>query len=197
MRYGPAVSSGVGGYAGRPVVLVVEDDTAVRFLLGVVLVEDLDVRVVEAATGPAAVEALAAERPALVILDLMLPGFGGLEVLRRLRADAATRAIPVVAMSAAVGGTQALADGCDAFLQKPFDLEDLVAVARRALAPPLAGGSPEPQRVLRQVGAERRAATWARVALCRAAGDEGRARLEQRRRASRAAIASVRARPVH
>jgi CheY-like chemotaxis protein len=175
-----------------PIVLVVEDDVAVRFLMGVVLGEDLGVRVVEAASGPDAVVAAARARPSLIILDLMLPGFDGIEVLRRLRADSATRDIPVVAMSAAAGGTQALAEGCAAFLQKPFDLDDVVAAARRALIPHVAGGSPDPLRVVREVATERRTALRARVAACRSAHADARVRLAGHRAGTRAVLAAVR-----
>ena len=172
--------------------LVVEDDVAVRFLMGVVLGEDLGARVVEAASGPDAVAAAAQAQPSLVILDLMLPGFDGVEVLRRLRADPATRDIPVVAMSAAAGGSQALAEGRAAFLQKPFDLDDVVAAARQALIPRVAGGSPDPLRVVRAVGTERRAALRARVAACRSAGAAAHARLAAHRAGTRAVLAAVR-----
>ena len=78
-------------------------------------------------------EALAlaqAERPDLIIMDLSLPGIDGWEATRRLKADPATRAIPVIALSAhAMAGDreEALAAGCDDYDTKPVDYARLRA----------------------------------------------------------------------
>ena len=72
--------------------------------------------------------------PDIVLLDLMLPGVSGLEVLRELRRDAATRDIPVVAMSAWTHlEPEALAAGATDFVGKPFDPEALKARVAAAL----------------------------------------------------------------
>ena len=73
-------------------------------------------------------EALA-RPPALILLDLMLPNVSGWEVTRRLREDARTRAIPIIAVSALARAQEreaALSAGCDAYLTKPFTPDDLV-----------------------------------------------------------------------
>ena len=69
------------------------------------------------------------DAPALVLMDMSLPGMDGWEVTRQLKADPATRAIPVIALTAhAMAGDreQALAAGCDDFDIKPIDLDRLL-----------------------------------------------------------------------
>ena len=82
-----------------PHVLVVEDEPAQRALLAWNLAAE-GFRVTEAATGDEAVEALDLDPPDVVLLDWMLPGPSGIEICRRLRARAGTRAIPVIMLSA-------------------------------------------------------------------------------------------------
>ncbi len=116
----------------RPVVLVVDDEIHVVDVLALVL-EGLRARVTKAYNGEQALRAVATARPLLVISDVMMPKLGGLELLRRLRADSDTAAIPVVLMSSLP--PEAIPDhGADAFLGKPFDLEHVEAVAARRLA---------------------------------------------------------------
>jgi CheY-like chemotaxis protein len=86
--------------------------------------------------GADALEWLRRERPALVLLDLVMPAMSGSELLGRLRADPALDGVPVVLMTAAIPspGDPPLAP--DRILRKPFDLEDLLAtVARFCPAP--------------------------------------------------------------
>ena len=69
------------------------------------------------------------ETPALVLMDMSLPGIDGWEATRQLKADPATRAIPIIALTAhAMAGDreQALAAGCDDFDIKPIDLDRLL-----------------------------------------------------------------------
>lgn len=121
------------------VILVVEDEPALRRLLGMVL-EEAGYRVLRATHGRHALELLAGDRPDLVLADVMLPVLDGAALCRRLKADAATAAIPVILMSAA-GDAAAQGAGADAFLRKPFDLDAVEALVRRWLAPrPLAPG---------------------------------------------------------
>jgi CheY-like chemotaxis protein len=80
---------------------------------------------------------ISAAPPALVLLDLDLPGMSGLELARRLKADARLRGIPLVAISASVmkdERTQAREAGCVSFLEKPFDIQALRRVVAEALA---------------------------------------------------------------
>jgi DNA-binding response OmpR family regulator len=108
-----------------PLTLVVEDDASLRLLCRFNL--ELDgFRVVEAATLDAAREAVAAERPALVVLDLRLGAAESGQLLDELRAAA----IPVVLLSG-VADLESYRDRADEVLAKPFAPSDLSAVARR------------------------------------------------------------------
>jgi CheY-like chemotaxis protein len=92
--------------------------------------------VLVATDGAQAIAMVAAERPDLVIMDLGLPVLDGWEATRRLKADAATRAIPVIALSAhAMAGERerALAAGCDDFDTKPVELPRLLEKIRGLL----------------------------------------------------------------
>ena len=104
--------------------LVVEDDASLRFLCRVNL--ELDgFRIEEAATLEAARAAFAAERPALVVLDLMLGTVEAGDLLDELRADG----VPVVLLSGLVD-VERFADRASAVLAKPFDPASLTDAAR-------------------------------------------------------------------
>ena len=108
-------------------ILVVEDNELNSELL-VQLLDDH--RVIVEADGLAGVATAAREQPALVFMDLSLPVLDGWEATRRLKADAATRHIPVVALTAhAMPGDErkARAAGCDGYLTKPIDEDALFA----------------------------------------------------------------------
>jgi CheY-like chemotaxis protein len=80
----------------------------------------------------------ASERPDLILMDLNLPEIDGWEATRRLKADPATRDIPIIALSAhALTGERekALATGCDDFDIKPVEFDRLLAKIEQALAP--------------------------------------------------------------
>jgi CheY-like chemotaxis protein len=92
--------------------------------------------VVVAADGMQGIELTATEQPSLVIMDLGLPVLDGWEATRRLKADPATRHIPVIALSAhAMAGDRekALAAGCDDFDTKPVELPRLLEKIRALL----------------------------------------------------------------
>jgi len=111
-------------------VLVVDDEPEIRNLLD----RTLTARGFEVETAPDGEEALArvaAHRPALVLLDAMLPRIHGFEVARRLRADPRTRGVPVVMMTAVYRGWRFAQDARDAYgaedyIEKPFRLDDVV-----------------------------------------------------------------------
>jgi CheY-like chemotaxis protein len=129
--------------AGEPVLIV--DDTPLNVKLLEVLLEQAGYDVRSAADARETLAILASFRPRLILLDVQLPDMDGLELARRLRADPATRAISLVAVSShALPGDadKALAAGCDAYLTKPLDtraLPDLVA--RYLQGPPPRGES--------------------------------------------------------
>ena len=118
----------------------------------VLIVEDNDknlklVRDILQAKGHATVEAGSAEEglriarerlPQLVLMDIQLPGMNGIEALRRLRGDPATRAIPVIAISASVmqqARREILAAGFDGFVEKPISLREFLDTVAKALKP--------------------------------------------------------------
>jgi two-component system response regulator MprA len=117
----------------QQVVLVVDDDRSVRELLGLVIRDETGRRVVLAGDGDEAVRRALECRPAVVLLDMRLPGLDGPAVAARLRGDPRTRGAEIVAMSASVDPAVALAAGCDSFVPKPFDLEALLLAVETAL----------------------------------------------------------------
>jgi CheY-like chemotaxis protein len=120
-----------------PLVLVVDDVSDTRRLMRRVL-ERAGLRVVEADTGEAAMERIAADRPDLVVLDLRLPRASGFDVARWVRAhpDHAVATTVLLACSASVQSEvqqQALDAGCNAFEGKPFEIGSFAARVRELL----------------------------------------------------------------
>jgi two-component system, cell cycle response regulator DivK len=127
-------------------ILVVEDVEFNRDLL-VQLLED-SYEVFSAADGAAGIQLAARERPDLILMDLSLPVIDGWEATRRIKAQAALRDIPIIALSAhAMRGDRekALCSGCDEYLSKPLDEELLFAMLARFLGQ----GCPHPPEVPR------------------------------------------------
>jgi len=119
--------------SGAPMILVV-DDFADGRELAVDALTHAGFRVAEAENGIEALEHAQRLAPALILMDLALPGVDGWEVIRRLRADARTREIPVVALTAHALKTQAeraREAGCRGFLTKPCSPRMLVDEVRR------------------------------------------------------------------
>jgi two-component system cell cycle response regulator DivK len=115
-------------------ILIIEDVELNRDLLIQVL--DEDYALVTAADGAAGVAKAASEQPDLILMDLSLPVLDGWEATRRIKADPATAAIPVIALTAhAMSGDEANAKaaGCDDFLTKPVDEDLLLATLHRWL----------------------------------------------------------------
>ena len=118
-------------------VLVVDDNAVNRRLLQVLL-RFRGYEVCEAASAPEAFATLREKPPHLILMDLRLPGMDGLTVTRRLKADPATREIPVVAVTSyAMKGDEetARAAGCCAYVTRPIDktlfLETVASVLRK------------------------------------------------------------------
>jgi CheY-like chemotaxis protein len=122
-------------FAGH-VVLVAEDDEVVRDVAKSALEEQLGVHVVEAADGDEALRMIEGQQPSLVVMDLMLPKMLGWQVVRTVRADAGTRYMPIIALSATGDRWGALQAGCNDYLNKPFLVDQLVGMARRWLSSP-------------------------------------------------------------
>jgi CheY-like chemotaxis protein len=128
-------------HAGRPDaprVLVVEDDRRSQELMAILL-EDQGLVVELASTGEQALEHLREGLPAAVVLDLLLPGIDGWEVLARIRRDPRTAGVPVLVVSILDERARALALGADDYMVKPVDRDLLVGALRRAALLP--GGS--------------------------------------------------------
>jgi DNA-binding response OmpR family regulator len=118
--------------ATPPRALVVEDDEANRLLLTRYLTQE-GYRVDTAADGPAAVRAVTADPPDVVVLDLGLPGIDGMEVLRRIRRDSG---VPVLVLTGRDDEPAKLAGfevGADDYVVKPFSLPEIGARVRALL----------------------------------------------------------------
>jgi two-component system, OmpR family, alkaline phosphatase synthesis response regulator PhoP len=121
-------------------VMVIEDEREIRELVRYNL-ERAGLRVTLAESGEQGLERAFAARPDAVVLDLMLPGLNGLEVLRELRGEPATRELPVIVLTARAAEMDKLLGfehGADDYLTKPFSPRELTArvqaLLRRARA---------------------------------------------------------------
>lgn len=127
-------------------ILVVDNEADIRRFIEVNLrLEGFEV--VAAADGAEALERARDSEPALVLLDVMMPGIDGIEVCRRLRADPRTSHIPVILLTAksmTVDKVVGLAAGADDYVLKPFDPMELIARVQTTLrrAADLRGASP-------------------------------------------------------
>lgn len=121
----------------QPAILVVDDNLSnLEFLEAVLQVQGYEV--FRATDGLAALEAVRRRRPDLVLLDIRIPGMEGRELARRLKADPATRHIPLVAVTAhALLGEREkiLAAGCDGYISKPINVQGFLLEVQRHLHP--------------------------------------------------------------
>ena len=105
------------------------DDIPLNLLLVQKMLSRFNFRLRTAANGQQALDAVAAEKPDLILLDLMMPGIDGFEVIRRLRADAATADIRIVILSALNSNEDVVKGfnvGADDFIMKPIIMEKLL-----------------------------------------------------------------------
>jgi DNA-binding response OmpR family regulator len=131
------ISDLLAGATVRPLILVVDDEENYLQLLDYNLTQ-AGFEVATARDGREALEAVAARRPALVLLDGLLPGVHGFEVSKRLKGDPATREIPVIIMTAVYRKLRYKYEvkgeyGADDFVTKPFDMDDLLRRIRALL----------------------------------------------------------------
>jgi DNA-binding response OmpR family regulator len=110
-------------------ILVVDDEVSIAETLSIVF-EDEGFACAVAGNGRIALDEARRERPDLVVLDLMMPVMDGRAMLQAMRADPSLRDVPVVVMSAAPALFAELPVLPQAFLQKPFDIDAMVATAK-------------------------------------------------------------------
>ncbi len=119
------------------VILHVEDNEYNRKIVRDLL-SKTDYELIEANNGEVALDALARQRPDLILMDVQLPKLSGLEVTRRIRSDPDLAAIPVIAITSfALSGDdrRALEAGCNAYIAKPFRPRELLEMIRRLIGP--------------------------------------------------------------
>jgi two-component system alkaline phosphatase synthesis response regulator PhoP len=119
-------------------IIVADDEEHLRLLVSKTLEGDQH-RVLEAADGVAALELAREESPQLLILDWMMPGLSGVEVLEALREDPATAATPVIMLTARsqkIDRHFALMLGLRGYLVKPFSPLELIQLVERVLESP-------------------------------------------------------------
>jgi DNA-binding response OmpR family regulator len=116
-------------------ILVADDDEDIRMLV-VMRLQHSGHDVAQASDGASAVESCREDAPDLVVLDLMMPGMNGLEVCKQLRADARTRRVPIIMLTAKAAETDKIVGlemGADDYIVKPFSVRELLARVRAVL----------------------------------------------------------------
>lgn len=128
-----------------PRILVVEDDPSVRGLLQTLLsTEGYDV--ITASDGLAGLVKANAQRPSLILLDVMMPDLGGIRVLEELHQDPVLANVPVVVVTGKLEAIPALADqlGENSVFAKPFSVADLLARVAEVTGGPSGPSSDQP-----------------------------------------------------
>jgi two-component system cell cycle response regulator DivK len=126
-------------------ILLVDDNTT-NMKLSLFLLESADHTVLTATNAEAGLTLARERHPALILMDIQLPGMDGLEATARLKADPATRDIPVIALTAlAMKGDEERirAAGCDGYIAKPLDYKEFLATIKAQLRPPTADNQPK------------------------------------------------------
>ncbi len=117
-------------------ILVIEDNEKNRKLVRDVLTFK-GYSIVEADNGEDGVRLAGEKLPKLILMDIQLPGIDGIEALRRIRANEATRAIPIIAVTASAmdrDRQQIMAAGFDAYQSKPLNVREFLAAVEAILA---------------------------------------------------------------
>ena len=138
-------------------VLVVEDNAA-NMTLAVFLLQSAGHTVLSATDAEAGLTLARDEQPDLILMDIQLPGMDGLEATALLKRDQATRAIPVIALTAlAMKGDEERirAAGCDGYIAKPMRYQEFLATVAAQLVrawPPRRGRGVPPPYLIREEG---------------------------------------------
>jgi CheY-like chemotaxis protein len=128
----------------RATVIVADDEVHIVDVVALLL-EPFDVTVVKAYNGEQVLHAMREHAPRLVITDIMMPKLNGIEVCRRIKADPSTAMIPVILLTS-IPDDAVERSGADAFIPKPFNIEQIEAYARRYLGSAscqVTGGGPD------------------------------------------------------
>lgn len=121
--------------AQKKKILVVEDEESLLKLESILLTSK-GYEVKGVSNGPAALEALAEEKPDLVLLDIMLPAMDGFEVCRRIKSDPATKDLPVIMLTAKKSREDMARGqevGADWYITKPFKSANVIETIQRFL----------------------------------------------------------------
>ena len=120
----------------RELILIIEDNEKNRKLVRDVL-QVKGYKTIEAETAEAGLKLAAEQSPALILMDVQLPGMDGITAMKQLKADPNTKSIPIIAItaSAMTNNRQAmLAEGFDGYQTKPISLKDFLGEIERVLA---------------------------------------------------------------
>jgi CheY-like chemotaxis protein len=136
-------------------VLIVDDHEPTRLLIGRIVTQEMGARVTLAGTCEEALRVAQQSKFDVILLDLLMPGIGGYEVLRRVRAEGANRATPILVVSVmsdhdSIERCRLL--GATAFVAKPVDRELITTMLRSLLAPKRAGAQPEERDGMQENG---------------------------------------------
>lgn len=127
--------------AGELILAVEDNDLNAKLLRD--LLRSRGHEVAETSTAEEGLEIARSRHPALILMDIHLPGMDGIEALRALKADPATRDIPVIAVTASampMERAEILAAGFDGYQAKPLSVKELSSELARLLGPPAPGG---------------------------------------------------------
>lgn len=117
-------------------ILVVDDEPNLRLLLRTTLEEPGEIEVLEAGDGASAFELARKKRPDVIVVDWMMPGMTGIELIQKLRAESETASTPIVLLTARgrdADREAGLAAGASCHLAKPFSPLDLIAKVEEIL----------------------------------------------------------------
>ena len=116
-------------------ILIADDETGIRLTVGRIL--DKDYVVLEAANGEEAVEIAKGQKPDLILMDLIMPKMDGYAACSQIKADEATKGIPVVILTAVgheLNKKFATEMGAEGYITKPFNIQELMDVITPILA---------------------------------------------------------------
>lgn len=119
----------------KRVLLVDDSETAIQFER--MLLRHMGLEIAAAKSGKLALQEIAARRPDLVLLDMVMPDMDGMETLRHLKGNPETKTIPVIVVTTKGDPelvTQALEAGCDEYVTRPVDKAELLAKLKRVLS---------------------------------------------------------------